>query len=409
MTEANSGGAFRAFQIKNYRLLWGANALLYTSRWMQMILLSWMTLELTNAPWSVALVGFFAMIPTLVLGLVGGVMADRMNRYRLLIITQGIIAAVSVILTVILLSNVVEVWHGYANALITGICWALSFPSRRAVLLDMLEPSLLTNAIALDTVGLNVSRMFGPALAGILISAIGVGGGFTVVCVANTIGLILTSMLRVTQHQLEIRQDQSIFLNLVEGFAYVKTNSIIMSVIAITFVFNLLLFSYSTMVPVIARDILHVGPTLMGALQASEGLGALIGSIYIASALGMSYHGRIYVGGSLLALIGLLAFSMSHWYLVSFPIMLFLGLGTSGFATMQSAIVMLVAKEEMRGRALGVVSLAIGGGPLGALLVGVIAESISPVFALRVNALAGIVLLALITVCLPSIMDKLRS
>ena len=100
---------------------------------------------------------------------------------------------------------------------------------------------------------------------------------------------------------------------------------------------------------------------------------------------------------------------MSRWYIVSFPIMLILGLGTSGFATMQSAIIMLVAKDDMRGRALGVISLAIGGGPLGALLVGAVAESISPVFALRLNALAGIVLLALITLCLPSIMDEIRS
>ena len=409
MTAARSSGAFRAFRNANYTRLWGSNALLYTARWMQMIMLAWLTLELTNAPWLVALVGFFAMMPTLVLGLAGGIMADRVNRRRLLIITQGINLASSALLALILVMDIVEVWHGYANAFITGVCWALSFPARRAVVLDMLDASELTNAIALDTVGMNVSRMVGPALAGVLISAIGVGGGFIVLTGANFLGFLLVSTLRVTQRRQARRPQQSIVRNLIEGFAYVKTNVTIMSVIYITFIINVFLFPYSTMIPVIARDVLHVGPVLMGALQASEGLGALIGSLCIASAVSMRYHGRIYVAGSLLALCGLLAFSISRWYIVSFPVMLFLGLGTSGFATMQSAIVMLVAKDDMRGRALGVLSLAIGGGPLGALLVGAVAESISPVFALRLNALAGIVLLALITLCLPSILDQTRS
>ncbi len=292
--------------------------------------------------------------------------------------------------------------------MVTGIAWALSFPSRRALVHDLLGSSELTNAIALDTIGLNVSRMLGPALAGVLIDVAGVSGGFVVMTIGNVLGLLLVYLLEVPRRQREMQDRQSILKNLIEGFAYVRTEPIIMAIIWITLFINLLLFSYSTMVPIIARDILHVGPALIGALLAGEGLGALVGSMYIASAINLRYHGRIYVGGSLLALIGLLAFSLSSWYIVSFPIMMALGLGTSGFATMQSAIVMLVAKADMRGRALGVVSLAIGGGPLGSLLVGAVAESISPVFAVRINALMGIIILALITLCIPSIMDRIR-
>ena len=202
MTSSGSGGAFRAFRNANYTRLWGSNALLYTSRWMQMIMLAWLTLELTNAPWLVALVGFFAMIPTLVLGLAGGVMADRLNRRRLLIITQWLNLVSSALMTLVLVTGIVEVWHGYANALITGVCWALSFPARRAVVLDMLDTSELTNAIALDSVGLNVSRIVGPALAGVLISAIGVGGGFIVLTGANILGLILLLGTIITLYML---------------------------------------------------------------------------------------------------------------------------------------------------------------------------------------------------------------
>ncbi|HEY7711196.1 MAG TPA: MFS transporter [Candidatus Entotheonella sp.] len=401
-------GPFRAFRNANYVRLWASNALMYTSRWMLMILLAWLTLEMTDAPWLVALVGFFSQIPTLVLGLLGGIMADRVNRYRLLVITQAVSVAAGLLMTLMLVSGAVQVWHGYSLAAITGICWALSFPARRAILYDLLGSAELTNAIALDTVGMNVSRMIGPALAGVLIGAIGVSGGFIVMVGTNALGLLLIGLLRVPPQQQEIRQQQSVLRNLMEGFAYIKTDPIIMAVMWITLIINLLLFSYTTMVPILARDVLHVDPALMGALQAGEGLGALAGSMLIASRVTMNYHGRIYVGGSLLSLLGLLIFSMSRWYIVSFPAMLLLGLGTAGFATMQSAIVMLVAKSDMRGRALGVLSLAIGAGPLGMLIVGAVAESVSPVFALRVNALLGIVLLSLITLCMPSIMDRIH-
>ena len=117
------------------------------------------------------------------------------------------------------------------------------------------------------------------------------------------------------------------------------------------------------MVPIIARDILHVDAALMGVLQAADGLGALVGVVLIASAVRLNYHGRVFLGGSLLALLGPLVFSMSPWYILSLPVLLLLGLGTAGFGAMQSTIVLLAAREEMRGRALGVLSLAIGTGP----------------------------------------------
>ena len=144
----------------------------------------------------------------------------------------------------------------------------------------------------------------------------------------------------------------------------------------------------------------------MGALQAVEGFGSMVGASLIASSVNLRYHGRIFVGGSLLALLAMVMFSLSRWYIVSLPIFLVLGFGIAGFATMQTTIVLVFAKDEMRGRALGVVSLAIGSGPFGALMIGAIADSVSPVFAIRIIALMGIVALALIVLILPAIMDR---
>ena len=399
-------GLFRAFQNRNYVRLWLANGLSFNARWMQMTLLSWLILELTDSPWLVALVGFFSSVPMLFLGLLGGVLADSVNRQRLIVLTQGANVGVSLMLTLLLSTGAVQVWHAYLAILVTGAGWALDSPARRGLIFDLLGRSGVTNAMALDSVGMNVSRMLGPALSGVLITLVGVGGGYVVVTLSYALSLLLLGSLRVSQIDRPARRQQHVVRDLVEGFHHVRQDRVIQAVICITVFMNFLVSPYMQMVPVIVRDVLHEGPAMMGILQGAEGFGALLGAVTIASAVSLNYHGRVFSGGSLLALLALLIFSISRWYILSFPTLLVLGLGMAGFGTMQSTIVMLVAKEEIRGRALGIVSLAIGAGPLGSLFLGAIASAISPVFALRLNALLGLILLALVWLLLPSITDR---
>ena len=371
-----------------------------------MTLLAWLILDLTDSPWLVALVGFFSSAPMFLLGLVGGLLADRVHRQRLLSITQGTNVVSSCILTLLLSTGAVEVWHAYMTILISGACWALDTPSRRAVIYDLLGVEGVTNAVALDSVGQNASRMCGPALAGVLITLVGVTGGYMAITLFCTIAWVLLWSLRIPQRPPPERRQQSLGRNLLEGFRYVRQNRTIKATLYITVVMNVLLFPYVQMVPVMARDVLHVDAALMGALQAAEGLGALVGAVLLASAARINYHGRVFLGGSMLALIGLCVFSMSRWYILSLPIVLLLGLGTAGFGAMQSTLVMLAAHEEMRGRALGVLSLAIGTGPFGSLFMGAMASAVHPVFAIRMNALLGIVSLACIMVLLPAFTDR---
>jgi MFS family permease len=398
---------FHAFGNRGYVCLWLANFLLYTSRWMQITLLAWLILDLTDSPFLVALVGFFSSAPMFLLGLLGGVLADRVCRQRLLSLTQGTNVASSLMLTLLLSTGAVQVWHAYMAILITGACWALDTPSRRSVIYDLLGLEGVTNAVALDSVGMNASRMCGPALAGVLITLTGVTGGYVVITFFCSMACVLLWSLRIPQGPHQERRPQSIGRNLLEGFSFVRGNQTIKATLYITVVMNVLLFPYVQMVPIIARDILHVDAALMGVLQAAEGLGALVGAVMIASAVRLSYHGRVFLGGSLLALLGLLVFSMSRWYILSLPVLLLLGLGTAGFGAMQSTIIMLTAREEMRGRALGVLSLAIGTGPFGSLLMGVTASAIHPVFTIRLSALLGIVSLAFIMmVLMPAFTDR---
>lgn len=317
---------------------------------MQMTLLAWLTLELTNSPWLVALVGFFSTMPMLMLGLLGGVLADRCHRLRLLVGLQAANVAASLFLTITLLTGTVQVWHGYLTIAVVGASWALGMPARRALIIDLLGTSGLTNAVALDSVGMNGSRMLGPALGGVLIALIGVTGGIIVTTVSYALGLILLMTLRVQQAEPSTRQPQSVVRNLAEGFRYVGQSPVMMADVCITVILNFLLFPYMQMVPVLARDVLHVGPTLMGLLQSAEGIGALVGSLAIASIASIRYHGRYFVGGSTLGLLMLIMFSVSEWYVVSFPLLFLLGMGTACFGTMQATIPMLTSSPEMRGR-----------------------------------------------------------
>ena len=407
-SEPYSSGPFRAFRYRHYPSLWLANFFSYTSRWMQVPLLAWMILELTDSPWLVSLVGFFSMLPTLLLGLVGGLLVDRVDRRRLMTTTQGIALLASCALAFLMLSDTVRVWHAYAAALVTGACWALSFPARRAAIFDLVGPTGVTNAIALDAIGMNGSRMVGPGVAGLLIGLTGVAGGSVAVAMCYALSYVFLLSFPADAGQPRATTRQPVLRNLVEGVVYVRSNPVILATVLVTLIINLLMFPYVPLVTVVARDVLHVGPTLIGTLQAAEGLGSSVGASFIALAVGLRYHGRVYVAGSLLSLLALFAFSISEWYIVSFPILFLLGLGMAGFATMQSALILILAKDEMRGRALGVISLAIGAGPVGSLLIGAIADYVSPVFAMRIFALMGIIVLSVAVLILPRIMDATR-
>ena len=384
-----------------------------------MTTLSWFVLEQTDSAFSVGLVGFFGMVPFLVLGIFGGYLADVLDRKLLIAVTQFLNLISAVVMCVLLTFGTVEYWYAYIAIIIPGVGWSLDMPSRRSLIMDIMGPQGLTNGVALDSVGMHTSKMIGPALAGALIAFTGVEGSYILLSIIMSVGCFL--FLRVNQpnrpNQLQKsvgttpgtnnshkrRLANEVFSNLSEGFKYAFSNQTIVAVIVITVFMNLLLFPYMQMVTVVSKNILHVGPLLMGILMASDGLGALVGSTLIASRNKMLYHGRFFLYGSILSLIALTVFSMSTWYLLSLPLLLILGIGTSGFGTMQSAIVLLVSRPEIRGRALGVVTLAIGAGPIGSLVVGAVSEWIGPADALLFNSILGLILVCLSGVFFPSI------
>lgn len=368
-----------------------------------MTMISLLVLRLTDSPWMVALVGFFGMAPLLALALVGGLLADRFDKQRLYAITQTANLVVAAGMAVALMLDWVHVWHAYLTVLLMGTAWALDFPARRSLIHDLLGRDGVTNGIALDSVAMHGSRMLGPALAGGLMTWVDASGGYVVVSAFYVVAAILLWSLGAPPGRVRQGQLSNPLRNLLEGLRYVRSNQVILATISITVLMNFLFFSYQQMVPVIAKDTLRVGEGLTGVLMAAEGMGALLGAFAIASFARLRHHGHLYTFGSLLALALLLFFSFSRWYSLSFSLLLLMGLGISGFSTMQSTIVVLVAKDEMRGRALGVISLGIGAGPLGTLMVGAVADRFSPGFAIGVDACIGLVLVLMVWLLMPAL------
>ena len=369
---------------------------------MEATLLTWLVLEMTDSELNVALVGVFGWTPLLTLGVVGGALADTTNRKRVFATTLAVNLATVAALAVVLAMDRVQVWHAYAAVLVTGLCYALGMASRRSLIHDIVGRDRVTNAVALDTLGGNTSAILGPALAGFLIGGAGVAAGYVVLAVSLGASLLLLWRLQSPHHARRSFGDLQVGRTLVAGLRYVAGRHTLLATVAIAFVINVTVTPYVNMTPVMARDVLGVPPELMGMLLSGHGMGALVGALLVASAAAIRYHGRIYIAGSMLLLLAVLVFSISRSYALSLAVVVIAGLGNAGFNTMQMSLTMLLPRDEMRGAALGAMSLGIGGGPIGMLITGVVANAVGAPSALSINAVVGIGALSLIALLVPS-------
>lgn len=416
---------FDAFLNPNYRLLWVSNFFAYISRWMQMTMLGWFVFEVTGSAFLVTIVGFSGMGPLIFLGVFGGVLADRLDKRKLLLGTLFANLLAATAMAGLIFSDLafgtsnVKFWHAYIVMLVGGIGWGLDMPSRRTIVLDVLGRARVNNAIALDSVGMHSSRMLGPLIGGGLITislflfdgGLGLEAGYAVTLVFFVTSAIMMLNVKTPHRDSDATAQASwnIIRNLVEGIRYVCSEATLLAVVLITVFMNLLLFPYQQLIPVVASEVLFVGPTLMGLLLAFEGLGALMGSIGIASWSNLTHHGRVYLFGSLAGLTMLLIFSFSKIYGLSLVLMLMLGLGTAGFGAMQATIILLVARDDMRGRGLGVITLAIGAGPIGGLMLGRMADVMGAPMAMTINAVLGLITVGAVGLLVPSLRGRMTS
>ena len=376
---------------RDFLWLWAAGGMSNASRWMETGVLGWLILELTDSPWYVALVGVSRSAPLLAFGLFAGLMADRTNRWAVMLCTQSVNALVCGVLVVLLLFGTIQPWHVLLVAFILGCGTILDMPSRRSLIYDLVGPQQVVSAMSLETVNNTVGKFLGPLIGGLMIEMTGFAGVYLLLMAVYllALGFILQVKINLPGPP---GTAQPIWQSLLTGLQYSLQNRVVLGVLCITVLMNALAFSYAQILPVVARDHLQVGPGLMGLLASADGLGTLIGALLLAALGNLTSQGRIFALGALLELVSLLAFAASPWYALSWVLLLAVGLGNAGFSTMQSTIILLSAAPGMRGRAVGVLGLCIGSTPLGLLELGALAAVVGAPMAIGINAAIGLVL-----------------
>lgn len=372
-------------------------------RWMETVALGIFVFELTGSPFWVAVVGFLRMIPMLLLGPTIGMISDRVNRRILMGTTLGTLACVYLVMAVLVFSDRIELWQICIGATLAGVMWATDFPVRRAMIGDAVGQDGISSAIGIDMASSNFSRVIGPLGAGAFLATLGVEAAYITGAVLFAIGSVLAfSLPDVESARKPSISGGGYFANLSQGLKHVKADQIIVVTLIITIVMNIFGFPYQHMVPVIGAETLKVGPLLIGVLLATEGIGATTGSLVIAVKARPTGFTRIYAVGSVMFLLSILSFSLIPSFWVLLPILFIGGFSMSGFATMQSIIVISSTPTEIRGRVLGVLAASIGTGPLGALLVGGLAVLWGANNAVTAMAASGLVLTIISLLIWPS-------
>jgi MFS family permease len=363
----------------------------HASRWMETGVLGWLILDLTDSPWQVALVGVARSAPLLAFGLIAGLIADRTNRWMVMLCTQSVNAVMTGILLVLLLFGAIQPWHVLLVAFMLGCSTILDMPSRRSLIYDLVGPQQVVSAMSLETVNNTVGKFLGPLIGGLMIEMTGFAGVYGLLMAVYLLALSLILQVKINLPGL-LGPAQPIWQSLVTGLQYSWHNRVVLGVLCITVIMNALAFSYVQILPVVARDHLRVGPGLMGLLASADGMGTLIGALLLAAVGKLSAHGRIFALGALLELVSLLGFAASPWYALSCVLLFAVGLGNAGFSTMQSTIILLSAAPGMRGRAVGVLGLCIGSTPLGLLELGALSAAVGAPAAIGINAAIGLAL-----------------
>jgi MFS family permease len=366
--------ALRALQYRNYRLYFGGQGISLIGTWMQRIAMSWLVYRLTNSAFMLGLIGFAGSIPSFIFGPIAGVLADRYNRRRMLIITQSLALLQAFILALLVLGGKITIWQILLLGIFLGFVEALDMPMRQSFMVEIVQKKDLGNAIALNSSMVNSSRLLGPSIAGVLIASMGEGMCFLLNSVSYLAVIISLLAMRVPPGELSARRSH-ILEELREGLLYAYSFRPIRSILMLLALVSLVGMPYSVLMPVFARDVLHGGPHTLGFLLGGAGVGALTGAIYLASRKSVLGLGRWIAMAAGIFGTGLIIFSLSRVFWFSLVLMLVTGFGMIVQMASSNTVLQTIVEENKRGRVMSLYAMAFRGMvPFGSLLAGIMAS-----------------------------------
>jgi MFS family permease len=354
-TARQLSGPFAALYFRDFRLFWLGLFISNIGTWMQMTATSWLLYELTNSPLQLGLNGVFRAIPAIGLGVFGGAMADRYDRKRLMLVTQVISMLLALALGILAQTGLIRVWHIYALTFVSAVVGIVDGPARQALYPSLVPSSVLPNAIALNALLWKGTVLLGPSLAGIAISAIGTDGAFYANAVSFLAVVLALALMRRPSER--AAKPGHFMRELRDGLSYVRAQEIVLGIMvmeAVSSIFGL----DQAMLTIFARDILRVGASGLGFLQAARGLGAIVGSALLISMSRFRAHGKILFLSALLYSGSFALFGLSHSFFLSLALLFLMGGADTIWAAARNMILQFQTPESLRGRVMGVFNLS---------------------------------------------------
>jgi MFS family permease len=367
-------GTFRALKHRNFFLYWSGQLVSLIGTWMQSVAQGWLVLRLSNSAFQLGLVGFCAFSPMLVFTLMGGILADRVDRKKALLFTQSLSMVQATILTYLSATGSVRVWQVALLALFLGTVNAFDVPIRQSFLFDLVGREDLQNGIALNSMAFNSARLVGPAIAGIILAGFGETACFLLNAVSYLAVLVSLTLIRADA-PVHSAGETSWHEGIREGVAYAWGTPRVRTILLLVAVSSVFGMSYSVLMPAIARDVLGGGQRTLGFLMGAAGAGAVAGALSIAGRRSTRHSRGIILGAMILFGTSLLAFSFSRRFLVSATILVVTGAAMIVQMATSNAFLQLVAPPALRGRVVSLYAfMFLGMAPMGSLLSGSLAK-----------------------------------
>jgi predicted MFS family arabinose efflux permease len=377
---------FKAFRYRDFRLMWFGACTSSIGTWMQIVAQGWLIYRLSHSAFLLALDQFLGGIPIFLFSLIGGVVADRIERRKILLVSQYMQMGSATVLTILVAGGVVHVWHILCLSVVSGLAQAFGGPAYQALIPTLVEREDMPNAIALNSIQFNMAVTIGPALAGQALAKLGEKWCFGLNAISFLAPIISLSI--ISTRFLPERTTESMFSSLKQGIKFVRRQTSMEALIVLAFCMTALSMPMRTYIPVFVKDIFHRGPETYGNLLSLMGLGSICGSLIVAERGNLRNKGRFALTMLICLGAGIAGFALSKSLPLSYAMLVLVGASLMAVFATVTSLVQLITTNEMRGRVMSVYNCAFRGGmPMGNLLSGWFVPIFTAPVVLGVNGL----------------------
>ncbi len=397
------GSGFRALHVRNYRLYWVGQLISQIGSWMQSTAQAWLVYKLTNSPFALGLVTTLQFLPMMLFSLFGGVIADRLPKRRLLLMTQTAFLVQAAVFGALVGTGVIQVWHIYVLSVLQGLVNVVDNPVRQAFPVELVPREDVGNAVALNSMTFNAARIMGPSLAGLVIAAMGIAPALYINAISFIAMIVALLMMNPADfHIRPPRPRQAAWYELKEGLSYAVKTPAILTIFIVVAAIGTFGYNFSTVLPLLGGFVLHTDAAGFGALSSAFGIGSFIGATFVAYSGEVTIR-RLFIGAAAFtATLG--ALSLARVIVLSEVILIMLGVAGILFTTTANTLLQINVPDDLRGRVMSLyVLFFIGSTPVGAFLTGTMATAFSVPVALGLEALV-----CLIGMCLALVYYRMK-